>query len=234
MFSLNYCFCFVSFTLFALAPGVCHQIALPLNADDDGAGNNIGATAGECNSSNSSGNSSARSSTDASMSSEVDDVLSRLCKNMLLLNQEQQQSTNGQSARNGCRRNNYFDLGEGSAAPPEDLLMTANTMTSRTRSGNCFLSIASVSDPGPVLPSASYSNVAADFNRMASHQGGGGGGSAMDTEVNVDWSIFDTTTAATTSPQRSSSGRELPGESHSKSVPNLHNCSLSHACKLFL
>lgn len=209
---------------------------MPLNTDhddddeEDGAGNNIGATnAGECNS-NSSGNSSARSSTDASMSSEVDDVLSRLCQNMLLLSQEQQQSTNGQSVRNGYRRNNYFNMAQGSTAPHEDLLMTANTMTRRTRSGNCFLSIASVSDPGPVLPSASYLNMAADVDRIAGHRGPSSSGSAMDTEVIVDWSIFDTTTtAATSTPQRSSSG----GESHSKSVPNLHNCSLSHACKLF-
>lgn len=159
------------------------------------------------------------SSSDASMSSEVDDVLSNLCKNMLLLNQEQQQSRNGQMDR---FRNNT-----------DDLLMVANAMNAARNGANCLLSIGSVSDPGPVHR-VNYIGGAAQFSQQqrepTSNHSSNGGELCEAAAVNVDWSLFDT--SATTTPRDASRG-DVHGESHSKSAPNLHNCSLSHACNVF-
>lgn len=216
----------------------CPQIGLPLATEDlaEGTGVRLNNSVGSP--------SSNRSSSDASMSSEVDDVLSSLCKNMLLLNQEQQHSTNGntsserysQSARAlfGGSSNNDFDLltNNGTYNPKQPL---SRNSVPQGSGGGCLLlpSTSAVaggfSDPGPIRNTSGYlsSPTAVQFHRLSSQ---GSAADVFDAGEGVNWSLFDTQPTTPTSARSdpiASMRRELHEETvvveHSKSAPNLQS-----------
>lgn len=202
----------------------CPQIGLPLATEDlaEGASSN-------------------RSSSDASMSSEVDDVLSSLCKNMLMLNQEQQQSTNGntsherysQSARAllGGSSNNDFDLLTNNNGTHNHKQPLSRNSVPQGSGGGCLLlpSTSAVSggysDPGPIRNTLGYlsSPTAVQFHRVSSQ---GSTADVFDAGEGVNWSLFDTQpttpTSARSDPMATLRETVVVVE-HSKSAPNLQS-----------
>lgn len=189
--------------------------------------------------------------TAASNGGNVDDVLSNLCRNMILLNQEQQQhSTNvcyasepyapanrslfasgGSSSSNSSTSNARADVWAVSSA------VTARAQhkqpvarnSAPTGVGCVNVSVAGGgSDPGPVRNS-SYSNATAQPHRVSSVEASAVGFDSLAEAVNVNWSLFDGTaaTSSRSDPTHTTMGaHELPGSEsvgHSKSAPNLQS-----------
>lgn len=152
------------------------------------------------------------------MSSEVDDVLSSLCKNMLLLNQEQQLSANGKGTSRGIGPTARSLLNAGNCGPSaDDLTIVSNAMSAR--SGNtaptaqCLLSLRSALFQG-AEQSRSYFQVQVD---QAENGGSNNGGFENDEMFNVNWPHFNIS-ATTTPGSRSPETRASDDEAHSKSA----------------
>lgn len=183
--------------------------------------------------------------TAASNGGNVDDVLSNLCRNMILLNQEQQQhSTNVCYASEPyvpANRSLFASGGSSSTSNARaDVWAVSSAVTARaqhkqpvarnsapTGVGCVNVSVAGGgSDPGPVRNS-SYSNATAKPHRVSSVEASAVGFDSLTEAVNVNWSLFEGAAAISSrsDPTHTTMGaHELPGSEsvgHSKSAPNL-------------